>query len=81
MGASFVMKERVRFEAGKVAATKWEDYPILRFSEVPEIENGRSSTGRTNRRSVWVRPRSGRPGRRSATRWRAHSASASATCR
>ncbi len=38
MGASFVMKERVRFEGGKVAATKWEDYPILRFSEVPEIE-------------------------------------------
>ena len=38
MGASFVMKERVRFEGGKVAATTWEDYPILRFSEVPEIE-------------------------------------------
>jgi nicotinate dehydrogenase subunit B len=38
MGASFVMKERVPFADGKVAATTWEDYPILRFSEVPEIE-------------------------------------------
>jgi CO/xanthine dehydrogenase Mo-binding subunit len=37
-GASFVMKERVRFEDGKVAAATWEDYPILRFSEVPEID-------------------------------------------
>jgi CO/xanthine dehydrogenase Mo-binding subunit len=38
MGASFVMKERVRFEGGKVATATWEDYPILRFSEVPEID-------------------------------------------
>ena len=37
-GASFVLKERVRFEDGKVAAASWEDYPILRFSEVPEID-------------------------------------------
>jgi nicotinate dehydrogenase subunit B len=37
-GASFVMKEQVRFEDGKVATTTWEDYPILRFSEVPEID-------------------------------------------
>jgi CO/xanthine dehydrogenase Mo-binding subunit len=38
MAASFVMKERMRFADGKVAAATWEDYPILRFSEVPEIE-------------------------------------------
>ena len=37
-GASFVTKERVRFEDGKVATATWEDYPILRFSEIPEIE-------------------------------------------
>jgi CO/xanthine dehydrogenase Mo-binding subunit len=37
-GASFVMKERVRFERGKVALKTWDDYPILRFSEIPEIE-------------------------------------------
>ena len=38
MGASFVMKERVRFADGKVATQNWDDYPILRFSEVPEID-------------------------------------------
>jgi len=38
MGASFVMKEQVRFADGRVANTTWQDYPILRFSEVPEIE-------------------------------------------
>jgi CO/xanthine dehydrogenase Mo-binding subunit len=37
-GASFVMKERVRFEDGRVATKTWEDYPILRFSEIPEID-------------------------------------------
>jgi CO/xanthine dehydrogenase Mo-binding subunit len=37
-GASFVMKERVRFEDGRVATASWEDYPILRFSEIPEID-------------------------------------------
>jgi nicotinate dehydrogenase subunit B len=37
-GASFVMKERVRFANGRVAQQTWEDYPILRFSEIPEIE-------------------------------------------
>jgi CO/xanthine dehydrogenase Mo-binding subunit len=37
-GASFVMRERVRFEDGRVATKTWEDYPILRFSDIPEIE-------------------------------------------
>src|SRR5581483_5804375 len=34
MGASFVMKEQVRYTDGKVANSTWADYPILRFSEV-----------------------------------------------
>jgi CO/xanthine dehydrogenase Mo-binding subunit len=38
MGASFMLKERVPFRDGKVAAATWDDYPILRFSEVPEID-------------------------------------------
>jgi CO/xanthine dehydrogenase Mo-binding subunit len=38
MGASFVMKEQLHFEDGKVAAVTWDDYPILRFSEAPEID-------------------------------------------
>jgi CO/xanthine dehydrogenase Mo-binding subunit len=36
-GASFVMREQVRFEGGRVVTQSWEDYPILRFSDVPEI--------------------------------------------
>ena len=37
-GASFVMREQVRFENGRVANQTWDDYPILRFSDIPEIE-------------------------------------------
>jgi nicotinate dehydrogenase subunit B len=36
--ASFALKERVRFADGRVAASRWEDYPILRFSEIPQID-------------------------------------------
>jgi hypothetical protein len=32
------MKEQIRFKDGKVAATTWDDYPILRFHEVPEMD-------------------------------------------
>jgi CO/xanthine dehydrogenase Mo-binding subunit len=38
MGASFVMREQVRFANGRVATTSWDDYPILRFRDIPEIE-------------------------------------------
>jgi CO/xanthine dehydrogenase Mo-binding subunit len=38
MGASFVMREQVRFADGRVATTSWDDYPILRFRDIPEIE-------------------------------------------
>ena len=37
-GASFVMREQVKFEDGRVSTDTWEDYPILRFSDIPEIE-------------------------------------------
>ena len=36
--ASWTVKEEVRFENGRIATDTWETYPILRFSEVPEIE-------------------------------------------
>ncbi len=36
--ASWTLKEQVTFESGRVASTSWDTYPILRFSEVPEIE-------------------------------------------
>jgi nicotinate dehydrogenase subunit B len=35
--ASWALKERVRFEDGRVASNSWDGYPILRFSEVPEV--------------------------------------------
>ena len=35
---SWTLKEQVRFHGGRVASLTWEDYPILAFSEVPEIE-------------------------------------------
>ena len=38
MGASFVMREQVRSRTARSRPGTWEDYPILRFSEVPEIE-------------------------------------------
>jgi nicotinate dehydrogenase subunit B len=36
--ASWVLKERLAFQDGRPAAAGWEDYPILRFSEVPEVD-------------------------------------------
>jgi len=35
--ASWVLKEQVRFDGG-VASFDWETYPVLKFSEVPEID-------------------------------------------
>jgi nicotinate dehydrogenase subunit B len=35
--ASWTLKERVRFDRRRVTSRDWESYPILRFSEAPEI--------------------------------------------
>ncbi|WP_342452921.1 molybdopterin cofactor-binding domain-containing protein [Pararoseomonas indoligenes] len=35
---SIALKEAVRFDRANVTSTRWEDYPILRFSEVPAVE-------------------------------------------
>ncbi len=35
---SWVLKERVRFDRSRITSNSWTDYPILRFSEVPEVE-------------------------------------------
>ncbi len=35
--ASWTLKERVRFDRRRVTSDDWESYPILRFSETPEI--------------------------------------------
>ena len=35
---SWVLKERVRFDPQRITSTNWTEYPILRFSEVPDVE-------------------------------------------
>lgn len=35
---SWTLKERVRFDGERVTSTDWESYPILRFSEVPQVD-------------------------------------------
>ncbi|MEK9802200.1 MAG: molybdopterin cofactor-binding domain-containing protein, partial [Curvibacter sp.] len=35
---SWVLKEAVRFDRMRIESQSWEQYPILRFSEVPAIE-------------------------------------------
>jgi len=35
---SWVLKERVRFDRDGITSTSWSEYPILRFSEVPEVD-------------------------------------------
>jgi CO/xanthine dehydrogenase Mo-binding subunit len=37
MGASWALKEGVRLDSEGIASRDWETYPILRFTEVPEI--------------------------------------------
>jgi CO/xanthine dehydrogenase Mo-binding subunit len=37
-GVSMALKEQVRFDRRRVTSDSWERYPILRFSEVPEVE-------------------------------------------
>ncbi|GAA3758898.1 molybdopterin-dependent oxidoreductase [Plantactinospora mayteni] len=35
---SWTLKERVRFDRWRVTSADWESYPILRFSEVPQVD-------------------------------------------
>jgi nicotinate dehydrogenase subunit B len=35
---SWVLKERVRFDNQRITSNSWTEYPILRFSEVPEVQ-------------------------------------------
>ena len=35
---SWTLKERVRFDRTRITSTDWETYPILRFSETPEVD-------------------------------------------
>jgi nicotinate dehydrogenase subunit B len=35
---SWVLKERVRFDTTRITSNSWTEYPILNFSEVPDVE-------------------------------------------
>ncbi len=35
--ASWALRERVTFDRSKITSVNWDTYPILRFSEVPEV--------------------------------------------
>ena len=35
---SWVLKERVRFDKTRITSNSWTDYPILLFSEVPDVD-------------------------------------------
>jgi nicotinate dehydrogenase subunit B len=35
---SWVLKERVRFDSQRITSNTWTTYPILRFSEVPQVQ-------------------------------------------
>ena len=79
--ASWALRERVRFDRARITSVSWDSYPILRFTEVPEVAvrivaaPGEPATGAGETRPG--------PGRRapSATRWPTRSASGSATSR
>lgn len=38
MGASWALKEQVRLGGAGIVTTTWDDYPILRFDEIPPVE-------------------------------------------
>ena len=35
--ASWALRERVRFDRARITSVTWDSYPILRFTEVPEV--------------------------------------------
>ncbi|HEY7900882.1 MAG TPA: molybdopterin cofactor-binding domain-containing protein, partial [Caulobacteraceae bacterium] len=37
MGASWALKEQLRLGGPGIATASWDDYPILRFDEVPPV--------------------------------------------
>jgi CO/xanthine dehydrogenase Mo-binding subunit len=39
-GISWALKEGVRLDAAGISSRDWESYPVIKFSEVPEIECG-----------------------------------------
>jgi len=77
---SWTLKEEVKFSAEGIACQGWEDYPILKFSEVPAVEV--QIISRPDQKSVGAGEAPWDPRRRrSPTRSGRRSACACATCR
>jgi len=36
--ASWALRERVRFDRTRITSVNWDSYPILRFTDVPQVE-------------------------------------------
>ena len=36
--ASWTLKEQVKFDNAKITSTDWATYPVIRFTEIPEVE-------------------------------------------
>jgi nicotinate dehydrogenase subunit B len=77
---SWVLKERVRFDRQRITSTSWTEYPILRFSEVPDVEVELIQRPESIR-SAPARPPTARSRRRSPTPCSTRSACACAICR
>nr|QQZ51512.1 xanthine dehydrogenase family protein molybdopterin-binding subunit [Phenylobacterium glaciei] len=79
MAASWALKEQVKLEGRGVASVTWDDYPILRFDEVPPVDielivpRAPPPTASARSRSAPVSPPS-------ATPWPTPWAPACATC-
>jgi len=54
MAASWALKEQVKLSGAGISSLTWDDYPILRFSEVPPVEIELLNTT-APRRSAWAR--------------------------
>jgi CO/xanthine dehydrogenase Mo-binding subunit len=51
MAASWALKEQVRLGGRGIVSTTWDDYPILRFDEVPPVDIELIMTGQDQRSS------------------------------
>ncbi len=75
------MKEGVRLDPGGISSRDWESYPVLRFSEVPEVAVELVNPTADLPPSASAKPAAAPPSPPSATPSRTPSAPASATCR
>src|SRR4029077_5779751 len=70
-GASWALKEGVRLDENGISSRDWEGYPVLRFSEVPEITVELIDSA-TDRPPLGVREARGGPARPGGGQARAH---------